>query len=198
MVVSISRGNSKLGAIPSVSLPACSTCRPDAPCYKTCYARRLAARRENVRTAYYNNMEILLSDPALYWLQVRAAASMVRWFRFHVSGDLVNAEYWTEVVNTARQLPHTNFLIFTKRFEIVNDWLDAGGKIPRNLKVIFSNWFDWKCENPHKLPVCEVINDADEAPKGWKVCGGSCTACACRGCGCWSLKKGETIAIIKH
>ena len=50
--VSISKGNSKMGRIASVSLPAGITCNPSAPCYKACYARRLAARRQNVRDAY--------------------------------------------------------------------------------------------------------------------------------------------------
>ena len=33
--VSISAGNRKMGAIPSVSLPACITCNPEAPCLKS-------------------------------------------------------------------------------------------------------------------------------------------------------------------
>lgn len=133
-----------------------------------------------------------------YWLQVRAAACMTRFFRFHVSGDMPNAEYLREMVNTARELPGTQFLAFTKQFHIVNDYLNAGGIIPSNLKIIFSNWGAWKCDNPHGLPVCEVILKGTEPAEDWKICGGNCTECACRGVGCWEIKNGETIGIYQH
>ena len=123
---------------------------------------------------------------------------MVRYFRYHVSGDIPNAEYFAEMVKTARIRPMVQFLAFTKQFGIVNEYLSGGGSIPENLKVIFSNWGDWKCENPHGLPVCEVIMPGENPGEDWKICGGNCTACACRGVGCWEVKNGETIAIYKH
>lgn len=196
--VSISRGNIKLGAIPSVSLPACTTCNPDAPCFKKCYARRMAARRATVRDAYARNLDILNSDPGSYWLQVKAAASMTRFFRYHVSGDIPDFEYFYNMVAVAWQLPNTTFLAFTKQYQFVNDYLNYGGVIPSNLKIIFSNWGAWKCNNPHGLPVCEIVLKGQEPAPGWKICGGNCTACACAGIGCWELKDGDTIAIYEH
>ena len=198
MTVSISKGNSKMGAIPSVSLPACITCNPDAPCFGKCYARRLSARRATVRDAYTRNHDILKSDPGAYWLQVKAAASVTRFFRFHVSGDIPNGEYLTNMIQTAEELPNTYFLAFTKQYHIVNDYLTNGGTIPQNLKIIFSNWGAWKCENPHNLPQCEIVLKGNEPARSWKICGGNCTACACAGIGCWELKNGETIAIYEH
>ena len=62
-MVSISSGNSKMGKIPSVSLPAGETCRRDAGCFKKCYARRFSARRPVVMSAYKNNLDILNKDP---------------------------------------------------------------------------------------------------------------------------------------
>lgn len=196
--ISISKGNSKMGAIPSVSLPACVTCNPSAPCFGKCYARRLAARRATVRNAYDRNFDILNSDPAAYWLQVRAAASISRFFRYHVSGDIPNMLYLIDMVLTAKQLPNTTFLAFTKQYNIVNQYINDGNTIPENLKIIFSNWGDWKCENPHSLPTCEIILKGTEPAPDWKICGGNCTECACRGVGCWELKHGETIAIFEH
>lgn len=196
--VSISKGNSKLGAIPSVSLPSCITCNPSAPCFKKCYAAKIERLRKTVKDAYSRNLDILQEDPALYWLQVKAAASMSRFFRFHVSGDIPNPQYFADMVKTAEELPHTNFLAFTKQYNIVNEYINNGGEIPANLKIIFSNWGEWKCNNPHGLPVCEVIFKGEEPADNWKVCGGNCTECACRGVGCWELKHGETIAIYEH
>lgn len=196
--ISISAGNRKMGAIPSVSLPACTTCNPSAPCFKKCYAAKISRLYTNTRNAYARNLDALNADPAGYWLQVKAAAMTSRFFRFHVSGDIPNAAYFSEMVQTARELPNTRFLAFTKQFNIVNNFLNGGGEIPENLKIIFSNWGAWKCENPHGLPVCEVIFKGETPPDNWKICGGNCTECACRGVGCWELKRGEVIGIYEH
>ena len=197
--VSISKGNSKMGAIPSVSLPACITCNPNAPCFKLCYAAKITRLYKTVKTAYENNLNILKENPAEYWQQVKNGAKMARYFRFHVSGDIPDLEYFNNMVVLARELPHTSFLAFTKQYNIVNEYLNAGGVIPSNLKVIFSNWGAWKCENPHSLPECEIILKGSEPAPEWKMCGGNCTECALSdGTGCWTLKNGETIAIYQH
>ena len=196
--VSNSKGNKKLGAIPSVSLPACVTCNPCAPCFKECYARKVERIYTTARDSYAKNLATLQESPAEYWQQVRKAVSMYRFFRYHVSGDIPNASYFAEMVKTAELYPHTTFLAFTKQFPIVNAFLSNGGVIPSNLVIIFSNWGSWKCENPHSLPTCEVVFKGELPAESWKVCGGNCTECACRGIGCWELKKGETIAIYKH
>ena len=198
--ISISRGNIKLGAIPSVSLPACITCSPNAPCFKKCYALRMSRRRKSVADAYARNLDILTNDPGAYWLQVKAAAITTRFFRYHVSGDIPNIDYFVQMVKTARELPGTMFLAFTKQYNLVNTYIDTFGSdaIPPNLKILFSNWGTWKCENPHGLPVCEIVLKGSEPAPDWKICGGNCTECACRGIGCWELKNGETIAIYEH
>ena len=196
--VSISHGNRKMGEIPSVSLPACVTCNPDAPCFKECYASKIERIYKTAAAAYNRNLDILNTDWNSYWEQVRRAVSMSRYFRFHVSGDIPNAAYFKEMVITARQYPNTTILVFTKQFDIVNHYIDVFGTLPNNLKVIFSNWGKWKCNNPYKLPMCEVIFKGDKPADQWKICGGNCTECACRGVGCWELKNNETIAIYKH
>ncbi len=196
--VSISKGNSKMGAIPSVSLPACITCNPSAPCFKLCYAAKISRLYKTVQTAYARNLDILLSDPACYWEQVKQGAQMARYFRYHVSGDIPNSAYLDQMAQVARELPKTQFLAFTKQYDVVNDYLSKGETIPENLKIIFSNWGDWKCENPYNLPVCEIILKGSDPAPDWKICGGNCTVCACAGIGCWELKNGETIAIYQH
>ena len=199
MKISISPGNVKMGAIPSVSLPPVATCPKNAPCYKKCYARRMAARYPNVRNAYENNLQEFLNDPQGYFLQVQAAAITTRFFRWHVAGDIPNAEYLGGMIETAQKCPCTSFLCFTKQFDIVNDFLNGGGTIPENLKIIFSTWNEYRpAENPHNLPLSAVIFRGQETPENVKSCGGNCTECACRGVGCWELKNGETIAFYEH
>ena len=196
--VSISAGNSKMGAIPSVSLPPIITCPKGAPCAAKCYAAKLCRIYKNVRNAYDNNLNILNDDWEAYWAQVRGAAHMSGYFRFHVSGDIPNAGYFKEMVITAKQCPKTEFLAFTKQYNIVNNYISIAGDLPENLHIILSEWGTQKPDNPHNLPTAAVIFKGETPADNWKICGGNCQECACRGVGCWELKKGETIAFYEH
>lgn len=196
--VSISSSNRKMGAIPSVSLPPVVTCPRGVPCAAKCYAAKLCRFRPTVREAYARNLEILRADSTEYWRQVRLAASMTRYFRFHVSGDIIGADYFAEMVATAEALPGTEFLAFTKNYPVVNAWIAERGQLPCNLHLIFSEWGGAELPNPHGLPTAAVIFKGEEPRDGWKVCGGNCAECACRGVGCRDLKPGETIAFYEH
>ena len=199
MKISISPGNRKMGAVPSVSLPPVITCPAGAPCAGKCYAARMCKRRKNVREAYARNLEIYKADPAAFELQVKAAACTSRAFRWHVAGDILSPDYFRMMVRIAQDLPKTDFLAFTKKYAIVNNYIDNGGEIPGNLHIIFSEWGDgWSVPNPHNLPTSAVIFKGEEPRDSWKVCGGNCAECVCRNTGCWTLQNGETIAFYEH
>ena len=196
--VSISNGNSKMGAIPSVSLPPIITCKNCESCAGLCYAAKLCRLRPTVKEAYDRNLAILKEDRDGYFIQVKAAAMVTRFFRFHVSGDIIDIDYLDRMVKLARELKGTEFLAFTKNYEDVNEYFKAHKK-PANLHLIFSLPFDGaRIDNPHNLPTAAVIMRGQEPDPSYKVCGGNCTECACRGVGCWQLKKGETIAFKQH
>lgn len=195
LTVSISAANSKMGAVSSVSLLPYITC--PFKCAE-CYAAKLAAMRPNVRDAYARNTAIAQADPVAYFAQVYYAARGVRFFRWHVSGDIINAGYFRNMVKIAETLPHTEFLAFTKRYSIVNSFIENGGEIPANLHIIFSAWDGFEMPNPHNLPTAEVVRPGNDPAPDWKICGGNCFDCACRGVGCWQLKNGETIAFKLH
>lgn len=112
--LSISPGNSKMGKIPSVSLPPIITCPKGCPCAKKCYAAKLCRIYPSVKKAYENNLNLLNSNPVEYWQQLRRVAKMSKYFRYHVSGDIPSIQYLAEMVTTAEQNPHTYFLAFTK------------------------------------------------------------------------------------
>ena len=203
--LSISPGNRKMGAIPSVSLPPVVTCAKNVPCTKTCYACKMCRIHPSVKAAYDRNMEIMRSDWIGYWSQINDTLKANRYFRFHVSGDIPNDSYFAEMVNAARNNSHCEILAFTKQYDIVNAWLDSnGGQLPANLHVVFSLWnpaWNANVKNPYSLPVSAVIFK-DCAP-GYAdnfehICGGNCFECACRGTGCWTLQPGETIAFYEH
>jgi hypothetical protein len=196
--ISISTGNSKMGAIPSVSLPPVITCPKGAPCAKKCYAAKLCRIYSTVRNAYQRNLDILNNNWDDYWRQTRDAVKMAKYFRFHVSGDIPNAAYFKEMTITAKQCPDTQILAFTKQYAIVNNYIDIFGSLPENLHILFSEWDGLTVPNPHSLPTAAVIFKGTEPAPNWKICGGNCTQCACQGVGCWELKNGETIAFYEH
>lgn len=192
-----------MGEIPSVSLPPIKTCPNCETCSHKCYAAKLARIYKTVRVAWDRNYTILLNDPESYFNQVTAAAMTSRFFRWHVSGDIINAEYLDNMCKVARKCKNTKFLAFTKNYPVVNKYFEDHRK-PANLQIIFSLPFGqittkiFKFVNPHNLPTAAVILKGSRPADDWKICGGNCTDCACRGVGCWELKKGETIAFYEH
>lgn len=196
--VTISYGNVKMGSIPSISLMPGMTCQ--ATCKKTCgvdcYAWKIALLRSSVMKSYAKNTAIATLQPDIYWTQVKAAAIGSRWFRFHVAGDIPTADYFNRMIQLVKELPNTNFLCFTKRYEIVNNWIAKNGELPNNLKLLFSGWEGMKPVNPYNLPETTVYKS--EPAENWLLCGGNCFECCCRGCGCWKAEKGETIAFKLH
>ena len=200
MRVSISSGNSKLGTIQSISLPAGLTCRNDCECSRKCYAKRIERRRPAVRAAYINNYELLRSDPDTFWREVEAAIMMSRFFRYHVSGDIVDDEYFRKMVEIADRNKHCEILCFTKKYEIVNKFIASGGKLPDNLHVVFSVWRNLKMANPFHFPEAHVRyrDGTTTAPNDAVECGGNCTECAMTDDGCWSLENGESVVFNEH
>lgn len=167
MQVKISTTNSKLsGQIPSVNLPPITTCRHNAPCSKTCYACKGNFTYPKVKSSLANNYAYYIKDSKAYFndiiQQVNSPLTIYKFFRWHSSGDIVDYNYLCGMVKVAQKCKNTKFLAFTKKFEIVNEYLNVNEKLPNNLKIVFSAWDkDFKVENPHNLPVA-YINLKDE------------------------------------
>lgn len=191
-----------MGTIQSVSLPPYITCSGvcRGTCDGKCYAGKIAKLRKTVLQAYSKNLAIYFADPEKYFKQISLVSGMQRFFRWHVSGDIVNDRYFSGMVKVAIDNPETKYLCFTKKFDIVNNWIAKNGDLPRNLIVLFSGWDNLKPVNPYNLPETNVFGTEKQpipSPE-WNVCGGNCFECVCRGCGCWKAEKGETIAFHIH
>lgn len=204
--VNISRGNRKMGDVPSVStIPflSCPSCCKDT-CGKKCYAAKIANLYPQVLKAYAMNHAIAICDPNKYFSEIGKAMHGFRYFRYHVSGDILNPAYFESMVQTARENPKCDILVFTKRFSIVNAWIAENGKLPENLHIIFSAWENLIPENPYKLPESLAVDfntadfTIDTLPAGYKMCGGNCFECACYGLGCWQAQSGETVCFKMH
>lgn len=200
--VSFSRGNDKMGAIPSVSLPPIITCSPSACkfCGKKCYAKKICRLRESVRNAYQRNLDLVKSDPYSYWSQINGFIAGQRFFRFNVSGDLLDYDYLINVVECAKNNKHCEILCFTKKFELCNRYLDEHKKFPKNLHILFSGWVGLPMDNPYRLPEAHVMlrNGETSASDGAVFCSGNCYECGTSNRGCWAMKKGQEVIFKEH
>ena len=196
--VSISKGNRKMGEIKSVSLPPVLTCAENCTCAKKCYAMRMYRMYKQTKAAYDRNLEIFTTDPDSYWEQINDSLCTSRFFRFHVSGDIPTYHYLLGMIESARNNPHCDILVFTKKYNLVNTALDNNVEIPSNLHILFSEWPGMPMSNPHNLPIAHVIFKGEEPEANWNICTGNCLECAKHNKNCWALKNGEHVAFHEH
>ena len=199
--VHISYSISKLGAnIPSVNLPPVRTCRADAPCAGKCYARKGRFSWTKNKALLERNLEIWEKDPEQFERDVMIAAFPSRFFRWHSAGDIPDMDYLKMMVRVAEAVSGTAFLVFTKKFELVNAYIAEYGMPPKNLKIVFSAWGCFLPVNPYNLPVayirfkkceCAIPENAHHCPK-------YCGECVMSGMSCWDLNCGESVYFDEH
>lgn len=168
----ISDGNTKLGGIPSVSLDPHLTCKPEWPCYRSCYARRIAAFRKNVRQCWVDNTAFFAHDRKGYEQEIMAYLSRKEptYFRWHVGGEIIDQRHVGMVKRVAQRTPGTRFLIYTRRNDL--RW----GRLPDNLKVFFSFWQQPGERKPINSGYPRAII-GDTPDKDSHVCPGKCPEC---------------------
>ena len=121
------------------------------------------------------------------------------YFRWHSAGDIVDMRYLQGMVDVANALNRTSFLAFTKKYELVNEYIASGGVIPDNLHIVFSAWGNsLSVDNPNDFPVAYVRFGDEERdssiPENASECSGKCTTCL----QCWNLGRGESVVFNKH
>lgn len=201
--VKLSYGNRKTGAlVPSVSLIPVADCGNCAVCAKGCYDVRNVCFQKTVQWARANNSAILKDDPGRYMAEIRDYVKYLRFFRWHIGGDIKDFPYLTSMVSIAEHTPTCEFLAFTKMYDLVNNYLKNVGPFPKNLHIIFSDWRDAKFDNPYNLPVSSPIwADGSRGPHCTDkvhICEGNCSECAKTHSGCWAAGAGDTILFEAH
>lgn len=196
--VKISAGNTKVGRIPNMSLTPGRTCSAEAckTCLRDgCYAMKSYRQYGNVRSAWDHNTDLAINNiPAMeaglnaYFAGLNAP----RFFRIHVGGDFVSAEYAAMWARVAAAAPHTNFLAFTKQFDHIR-----GIDFPGNFSLVLSAWPG--CEIPADLrerySVAWLEDGTGSAPADAMECPGNCETCGA----CWGLARmGIDVKFAKH
>jgi hypothetical protein len=189
--VSISKGNVKMGTIPSFSTTPLRTCPAGIPCANLCYARRMEKRRDNTAIAYRGNTESILHRPndVVRILTSYIKMKNLKHFRFNVAGDFSLPRYWEVAIRIARACPNCTFLAFTKMYSVQEY------RKPKNLTIVLSVWKDYKPTNAkYGLAYFDDGSKECEVPEAGFVCPGNCETCLY----CFNMKKGEAVVFKKH
>ena len=188
--------------IPCFNLPVGITCREDCTCRDKCYAKRGNFRFENVKRSLMNNLKAWRELPhEIFEMKIISFAQMSKFFRWHSSGDIPDEEYVDSMYKIADSCRKTRFLCFTKKDELVNEYISKYGK-PKNLQILLSAWGDFIPDNPHNLPMAYIRlksgEGADKIPKTAYECPGNCATCTLKRKHCWNLKPGEAVVFNQH
>ena len=200
--VTIATGNHKLGTqICGLSLPPITTCRSNAPCKATCYACKGHQQYPTVLGTYMKNLRIWNENPRHFFecVDYYLKYSGYRYMRLFDSGDFPNGQFLTDLIELViKKNPQTKFMAFTKKYELINDYLKEH-TLPENLNIIFSAWDrNWQFDNPYNLPIA-YVNFANKdfnpaIPTDAKICEGNCSICY----KCWNLEKDESVVFGQH
>ena len=187
-LISISRGNRKLGGVMNISTSPRKCCPEGVPCAgKGCYAFKAYRLYPATRKAWNRNERVAKRHPDSYFMQIAAevANAKPRLFRWHVAGDILSTDYLRGMCQIAATNPGTRFLAFTKNFEVVNDYEDRE-VIPSNLVVVYSAWPGLSFLNPHGHRVAWMQDGSEvRVPKDALRCPGNCETCGM----CYELER---------
>lgn len=179
----ISKGNRKIGRVINVSLPPILSCGNCKECKHFCYDIRACLQYSNtVIDARVRNYAILLKNRDLYFNiidTVCARRKANKMFRWHVSGDIVDLDYFCRMVEIARKHPDFIFWTYTKMYCIVNEYCAKYGKesIPENLSIMFSEWKGMPIVNPYGFAEFRALYENEEIPANYWYCPGNCDVC---------------------
>lgn len=185
----ISKGNSKIGRTHNFSMAPGHTCANCSGCIRYCYDVKACWQYLNVRIARAENTAMMYLNRAETFRQIDKYISRCKahkYFRWHVSGDILDTDYFDRMVQIARNHPDWIFWTYTKNYFAVNAWIDKYGKdnLPANLSVMCSIWEGMACPNPHNMPTFRcVMPGTEHNPDAW-TCPGNCEACLKAGRGC--------------
>ena len=197
-LVSISKGNRKLGCVPNISMTPGKSCVKGIPCLgQGCHALKALRLYPATRAAWRRNEYLARNHPDSYFTQIAAqvAATKPRLFRWHVAGDILGREYLRDMCRIAAANPSTHFLAFTKNFDVVNRFEDREA-VPSNLVIVFSAWPRMTFLNPHHHRVAWMQDGSENrVPADAIECPGNCESCGM----CYELDRlGRDVVFHKH
>ena len=194
--VHISKGNRKIGRVLNVSTVPIMDCKNCKECKNICYAVNSYIMHTNTcLPAWTENSYFARNNRKEYFDTIRKECAKRRknkYFRWHVSGEIIDMDYLESMIAIAREFPDFKFWTYTKMYDLVNLYVMLHGDskekaIPGNLVIMFSEWRGMEMYNPYGFPEFRVVFKNDKYkpdPENVWYCPGNCDICkACnRGC----------------
>ena len=211
----IAEGNSKTGEkCINCNLSIENSCDHTCECYKDgkCYAEGGCYLYGDNQAGYTENSKFVLNhtnkEIIAAW-QIAADFYGYKHWRYFTCGDIPFYRFIDCMVAFAKKNPDITFWSYTKKYALVNKWIDNNGPLPENLTIIFSHWLNndgtfFPMNNRHNLPTSEFIPFGQEklADKVTHICPCSdpTVNVTCLTCdhACYSLKPGESMALLEH
>lgn len=211
------KGNSKTGSpVGSYNFPVEQSCNHKCECYKSkaCYACGGFYQMPDNMKLYAENLSYFLTHTSEEFIESfceNLKANGNKLFRYFTIGDILNRRFFDCMIENARRMPNVHFWSYTKKYNIVNAWVEENGieNFPENLTIIFSHWLNedgtyFPMENPYNFPTSEFIPAGKEylAETVTHICPCSdpnvLTTCATCEHACYTLKHGESMALLEH
>lgn len=184
----ISSGNKKIGRVLNVSLAPIITCANCGKCLHFCYDIKAVLQYLNVLIARAKNTAMVMHDRDRFFQIIDDKCSRRRknkFFRWHVSGDIVDYDYLCRMIDLAKKYPEFIFWTYTKNYTLVNMYVKAHGGdrhecIPANMSIMFSEWEGMDFLNPYNFPVFACRMGENDNRHDWTkmhLCPGNCDIC---------------------
>ena len=166
--VHIAEGNSKTGEkCINFNLSIENSCDHNCECYKEgkCYAEGGCYLYGDNQAGYTENSKFILNhsnEVILKAWQLAIDFYGYKHFRFFTCGDIPFYRFIDCMVIIAKNNPDIRFWSYTKKYALVNKWIDENGSLPENLVIVFSHWLNndgtyFPMNNRHNLPTSEFI-----------------------------------------
>jgi len=118
--VQVSKWNTKLGVLPSFSLPVLETCPGKTEfCSRLCYGLNGRFTRQRMREIYQNNLQASKQAAFVDRIVCEILKTDAKVFRLHVVGDFYNAKYVESWLEIADRLPDVKFFGSTRSWRVL-------------------------------------------------------------------------------
>ncbi|MCK4387794.1 MAG: hypothetical protein KAW00_03385 [Dehalococcoidia bacterium] len=115
----VSRWNTKLGVLPSFSLPVLKTCPGKTEfCSRLCYGLNGRFARQRVREIYQSNLEVSKQADFVERIVRELLKTKPEAFRLHVVGDFYSVEYVEKWLEIADRVPDIKFFGSTRSWRV--------------------------------------------------------------------------------
>ena len=188
--ITISKRNTKIGKIASLSLPTKKTCIGMTEwCGENCYAERAEIQYPAVLPSYVRNLEAsrLSNFARMTTMEIQALPKSYNLFRIHVAGEFYSVQYIKSWIAIVKANPQMAFYSYTRSWRVPHlvpylkklaslanmsllcstdiDTFNAGESVPQGMREAYAGDIQ-----PDKSVLCLVQSKKSPSCEACKLC----------------------------